>query len=699
MKRPVGIDLGTTFSVIAVVNEAGMPEVLRNREGAATTPSVVMFHPDEPQPVVGAEAKNLAPAMPNRVVEAAKRFMGTDATWEIDGHVYGPSDISALILKKLKDDAEESLGEPVEDAVVTVPAYFAEAEREATRRAAELAGLNVLMMINEPTAAAIAYRVQKQSQSQTVLVYDLGGGTFDVTLMQVNPQGIDVLGTEGDVQLGGKDWDALLMDHVAAQFKAQHGLDPCEDDEACQCLAAVSETAKHSLSQRAKVSIPCRVGSQAMHVEVTRDEFEAMSTALLERTRATVDIVMDRAKMAHGQVDRVLLVGGSTRMPMVRRMLENMFPERVDSTIEPDECVAAGAALKAAMVSLRGLPSGKAPARWDRLKSLQVRDITAHSLATAVLTDGELAASFIITKDSPIPAEQMRDDYVTTKANQDSLVVPVLQGESRDPRANTLLACYEFKGIPPRPAGMSRLAVTFRYNESGQVEVEAKDTESGRQLTRAEYPIDTLDELVGSEPGPLLVVLLVDTSYSMIGPPLRHAKEAAAGFLEQLQSECATPSGRPPKEWSPAKRSAALDVKLGVVEFGSDTRPVVEFQDDPNDAAAAIQGMIAGNGTPMDEGIDMARAMLKAETGRRAMVLLTDGAPDDKDRTRASAAQARSDGISIVAIRLPGADQGFLDEICTPGMKSRSVTDAAQLSQEFANLAGELAAGVGLKAM
>ena len=699
MKRPVGVDLGTTFSVLAVVNEAGRADVLRNREGDVTTPSVVLFCPDEPEPLVGAEAKNLALAMPDRVVEAAKRFMGTDADWEIDGRLYTPPDISGLILKKLKVDAEESLGEPVSDAVVTVPAYFAEAQREATRRAGELAGLNVLMMINEPTAAAIAYRVQREPQDQLVLVYDLGGGTFDVTLMEVNPQGIDVLTTEGDVQLGGKDWDALLLDHAAERFNTQHGLDPRDDDGAYQSLVAASEAAKRSLSERAKVSIPCRVGKQAVHVPVTREEFEDLSTPLAERTRATIDVVLDRAKKSPEQVDRVLLVGGSTRMPMIRRMLGEMFPERIDATIEPDECVAVGAALKAAMSSLQGLPTGKTPASWDRLKSLRVQDITAHSLATAVLKGGDLAASFIIAKDSPIPAQERRDDYVTTKDSQESLIVPVLQGESEDPRSNKLLACYEFKGIPPRPAGLSRLAVTFRYNESGQVEVEAKDIESGRQLEQTEYAINALDDLLATESGPLRVVLLVDTSYSMVGRPLRHAKDAAAGFLGQLLAESAAPSARPPKEFSQATAGASRDVKLGVVEFGNATGQVVQLADDPEEGRLAIQGMFAGNGTPMDEGIEIAHGMLRGEEGQRVMVLLTDGAPDSKDTTRSSAADARADGISIVAIRLPGADEGFLDEICTPDMKSRSVADSAQLSQEFGNLAGELTSAAGLRAL
>ena len=277
MDKPVGIDLGTTYSVVAVMRDHGEVEVLRNREGETTTPSVVLFDPDEPRPLVGAEAKDLGGAMPDRIVEMVKRNMGRQIEWEFDGRIYAPAEISAMILAKLKADAEHRLGEPVRDAVVTVPAYFANDEREATRRAAELAGLNLLQIINEPTAAAIAYRLGKSPSAQTILVYDLGGGTFDVTLMEVTPAGIDVLSTEGEVELGGKDWDELLVNHVAEAFRAEHGIDPCDDTDAYQSLMAAAESAKRSLTERNKVTIPCRVGGQKSMVSVPRESFEEMA--------------------------------------------------------------------------------------------------------------------------------------------------------------------------------------------------------------------------------------------------------------------------------------------------------------------------------------------------------------------------------------------------------------------------------------
>ena len=474
MDKPVGIDLGTTYSVVAVMRDHGEVEVLRNREGETTTPSVVLFDPDEPRPLVGAEAKDLGGAMPDRIVEMVKRNMGRQIEWEFDGRIYAPAEISAMILAKLKADAEHRLGEPVRDAVVTVPAYFANDEREATRRAAELAGLNLLQIINEPTAAAIAYRLGKSPSAQTILVYDLGGGTFDVTLMEVTPAGIDVLSTEGEVELGGKDWDELLVNHVAEAFRAEHGIDPCDDTDAYQSLMAAAESAKRSLTERNQVTIPCRVGGQKSMVSVPRESFEEMAGGLVERTRSTVDMVLGRTNKTPRQIQRVLLVGGSTRMPMIRAMLSGMFPGRVDATINPDECVAVGAAMQAARLTMAGLsPASRAglSASARSLLGASIRDITAHSLGTAVVKDDDLASSFIIAKDTPIPAEVKRADYVTTRDNQDSLVVPVLQGESDDPRANRLLACYEFLGIPPRAGGgiatRSRLPVQRQRHRRG----------------------------------------------------------------------------------------------------------------------------------------------------------------------------------------------------------------------------------------
>jgi len=682
MNSPVGIDLGTTYSAVAAMNDAGRVDVLKNREGGSTTPSVVLFDPDEPEPLVGEEAKSLARAMPDRFVEAVKRQMGHPAEWEFDGRVYTPVDISAIILGKLRCDAEAALGRPVREAVVTVPAYFANSEREDTRQAACAAGLDVLQIINEPTAAAIAFKMERPTEQQTVLVYDLGGGTFDVTLLSVDASGIDVLTSKGDVKLGGKDWDRALFNHVRAAFMSEHdGIDPKRDHDANQALTAACEAAKISLTERNQVAIPCRCDGNVLQVTVTRDAFQDLTEDLLERTRSTVHEVLDRTSKSAGDIDRVLLVGGSTRMPMVRSMLSEMFPDRTDTTIHPDECVAIGAALQAARVSIPALPGGPPPAlpaAARGLMSMSISDVTAHSLGTVAVTDdGSLATSFIIPKDAKIPAEQ-RKNYKTTKPNQESWIVPVVQGESANPRINQLLDCYEFTGIPPRPAGESHLEVSFRYNASGIVEVEATDTKSGTALERHTLHLDSLDDLAGGQAEPLSVVLLLDVSGSMSGEPLVHAKQGARGFIEQfLAGEVYLPPG----------------VRIGVVAFGSDVTTVMPFDEDPRDGLAAIDAISISGSTNMSDAIRTAHSMLASEPGRRVTLLLTDGAPDNRNATRGAAASARNDGIVLGALSCPGADEDFLAEICTPGVDIRSVTDTSELEQAFGNLASELSSG------
>ncbi|MFH1676747.1 MAG: Hsp70 family protein [bacterium] len=687
MSKAVGIDLGTTYSAIAIVNDIGRAEVIQNREGELTTPSVVLFDPDEPEPIIGSNAKSTAAAAPDRVVEKVKRVMGSDIEWVFDGCSYSPANISSLILKKLKEDAEYRLKQPVTDAVITVPAYFANREREATREAGILAGLNVLSIINEPTAAALAFSMEKSPSEQTVLVYDLGGGTFDVTVMRNTADGIRVMTTDGDVQLGGKDWDDQIVNYVAQQFISEHGVDPRTDTDSFRTLISAAESAKKNLSARNEVKISCMVGSFKSQVPLTREKFEELTSTLLERTKSTINMVLERLKMSPGDIDRVLLVGGSTRMPAVRKLLDEFFPGRTDVTINPDECVALGAALQATKMTMAYLPPGKISGLspgLGRLQSFSIEDITAHSLGTIVRDDDDgLATSFIIQKDSPIPAENKRTDYVTTRDNQENLIVPVIQGESPDPHLNQLLYCFEFTGIPPRPSGQSGLEVAFRYDRDGIVEVEAKDIQSGRSLKKNEYSLNNIDDLLVPEIEPIAVVLAIDTSGSMSGKPLADAKSGAIEFLNTI--------------FDPSSSYSSPVHRVGIVSFGWRTGKVVDLGADFDTAVNAVSRMVAENGTPMTEGISTAHKMLANESCGRFLVLLTDGGPNDRPSAVKAAKAVRDSGITLLAISIPGADMGFLNEICTPGIDIRSVTDTSQLSGEFGSLAAEISGRKGMR--
>ena len=352
-------------------------------------------------------------------MESVKRFMGTDTQWEFDGRLYSPADISALIFRKLKRDAEYRLGRSVLDCVISTPAYFAHQERQATKERL-CCGLacTVFLIVNEPTAAAIAFRLERSAGAETVLVYDLGGGTFDVTLLEISTAGIQVLATDGDVRLGGKDWDALLIDFVAQQFLAQHGVDPREDTDAYQSLVLEAEAAKRSLSECRAVRIACSIASKRLQVPVSREQFEQLSLPLLERTRSTVNLVLNRLGRTPQDVGRVLLVGGSTRMPMVRQMLGQMFPQRVDATIHPDECVAIGAGIEAARQSLASLPrrpTGEPPASQPQPDGHVGPRHHGPQLGYRGAQGWHAQDEHHPSQGPPIPAAGTRGDYETTR--------------------------------------------------------------------------------------------------------------------------------------------------------------------------------------------------------------------------------------------------------------------------------------------
>jgi len=376
--RAVGIDLGTTFSAIAHVNKHGVPEILHNAEGDRITPSVILF--DEDEVIVGNYAKQSAVVYPEQVVEFVKRYMGDpDFTFLYRDEVYTPERLSSFILAKLKHDAELRLGHRIEEAVITVPAYFGDAQRQATLRAGQAAGLNVLKLINEPTAAAFAYGLNNidKAQGSRILVFDLGGGTFDTTLIEIQGRDINVLATTGDHQLGGKDWDDALIQYAAERFREKHNMDPLEDPAAYHDLRQKCVSAKISLTRRPKVNLFYDYGGKILRLEIDRARFEDLTSGLLRRCDALTTDLLEEAGIDADSVDTVLLAGGSTRMPMVRDLLKRKFAKAPATDINPDECVALGAALTAALESAR--LSGE-----QSNIDIRTYDVTSHSLGMVV---------------------------------------------------------------------------------------------------------------------------------------------------------------------------------------------------------------------------------------------------------------------------------------------------------------------------
>ncbi len=470
MSRIVGIDLGTTYSAIAMVNEHGKPEIIANREGEQITPSVVLF--DGEMPIVGSIAKRSAVASPLNVVQFVKRKMGSP-DWKFvidDGSQYTPEGISAIILKRLKEDAEATLGEEIVDAVITVPAYFDDAQRKATQDAGRMAGLNVLRIINEPTAAALAYGIDKLQQEQTIMVYDLGGGTFDVTIMHISRGEIKVLATGGARELGGFDWDNKIMEFLNDEFMRQGGIDLSDDPAHEQDLRDKAEIAKKTLSRNEKTNVFLSANGKNLSVTLTRAQFDTITESLVQNTRIIMeDVLSDAQLQSWDQIDKTLLVGGSTRMKAIAALVEEVTGKKPSMELHPDEVVALGAALQGALLAVqKGLAE---PGIAKGLPSVDVQDVNSHSMGIISVNDDQSQTrvnSIILKKDTPIPCE-VSDVFVTLRDKQAAVHVEVTQGEETNPDYVTIVGEGTLS-LPPYPKG-SPIKVTFKYDVDGLIHV------------------------------------------------------------------------------------------------------------------------------------------------------------------------------------------------------------------------------------
>lgn len=467
MPRPIGIDLGTTFSAIATM-EGGKAKIIPNAEGQRITPSVVSIS-KEGERVVGIQAKRQAVSNPERTIRSIKREMGTNYSVTIDGKVYKPPEISAMILQKLKRDAEAYLGETITQAVITVPAYFSDSQRQATKDAGKIAGLEVLRIINEPTSAALAFGMDKEEES-TVLVFDLGGGTFDVSILELSEGVFEVKATSGNNRLGGDDFDQRIMDWMIEEFQKQTGLDLSKDPMALQRLKDAAEQAKIELSQKtsSEINLPYiyadNTGPKHLNLTLTKSKFEIMVADLIEKAMGPTRQALSDAKMQPSEIDKILLVGGSTRVPAVQSAIKSYFNKEPTKELNPDECVALGAAIQAAILT-------------GDVKDVLLLDVTPLSLGIETL--GRVFTR-LIERNTTIPTHKSQI-FSTAADNQPSVEIHVLQGERKMAEGNITLGKFQLVGIPPSPRGVPQIEVSFDIDANGIVKVSAKDLGTGNE--------------------------------------------------------------------------------------------------------------------------------------------------------------------------------------------------------------------------
>lgn len=673
----VGIDLGTTYSVVAYVGRDGRPTVLKNEYGSPTTPSVVYLGPGGP--IIGEEAKSRHATEPDNVAAFFKREMGDPSfSLTFNGRAYTPIDLSALVLTNLKQTAERALGELVTDAVITVPAYFTHLQREDTKEAGSRAGLRVLDIINEPSSAARAYGFQPGGPERTLLVYDLGGGTFDVSLVKISEASIDVLATDGDHRLGGRDWDDRLVLYVAGLFEREFGVELSGED--MNALLVQAEALKRTLSAREQAPLRVSADGRQQIYMVSRADFEAASQDLLARTEMLCDDVLRTAGLSWADISGVLPVGGSTRMPMVRAFIARISGKAPLSGVNPDEAVGIGAAITAALAveeqaqrELFLLPGRK-----------RINDVIAHSLGLIAQSEdrSRYLNSRLIDKNSAIPCGRSRPYTIRSTRGADSTMeIYLTQGELDDPQACVYLGLYELTGFPSTTTSEFTVDVTYRYRSDGTVEVEGVERQSGNKLALARKPVPAdVPARFLHAPGrdaqtePLTLYLAFDLSGSMRGEPLTEAKKAAHAFV--LNCDLATTA-------------------IGLISF-SDSVSIDQVATHQNASISrAIDDLAIGKtgrgnlAHPFNEILEL----LGNKPGRNYAVVLADGVWVGQRRAKAAARLCHRAGINIIAVGFGKADQEFLAAIASSSEQS-FFTDLGSLTETFSGIARELTESV-----
>ncbi len=674
MEHFIGIDLGTTYSAVSTIDEYGKPVILKNADGEHLTPSVVYFD-NNGNAIAGSEAKEMMLSGEDNVIMFFKREMGNpEFRFNVYGKDYSATDLSAILLRKLKKDAELSLGGPVTKAVITVPAYFNDLQRNETIKAAQQAGLEVLRIINEPTAAAINYGVTRD-MNQKLLVYDLGGGTFDVTVLEVRDGVINVLSTGGDHNLGGKDWDDCIINYITNQFVREFGEDPNDDPLTYNDLAFNAEKLKKQLSSAQSATMVVRYAGHRQKYEITREKFEELTANLLQITQEKTEDVLKESGLGWRDISGALLVGGSTKMPMVEKWVEQMSGRPPLRGINVDEAVCLGAGIQASLeVSRRnqrlGLPGNTRTFTLTGGKELKIRDVMSHSLgAIAVSQDGErYVNSIIIKKNLTIPVSESRSFKHKTRRNSDNeMEVYLTQGEGTEVTQCTVVGHYMIRGVEHMNGGESIVSLQYSYDENGVINVAAHQQETGKSLRVEKLPLPEdmswLYEKPKGKKCPMDIYLAIDVSGSMAGKPLKNAAEAASEFVKKMNLEYST---------------------VGIVGF---TDTVIEFCSPTSDLRTlekAIKKLnpIGGTKSPLE----YCFKRLKCSENKPIIIVLTDGEWFDQKDAIVTSDKCRDAGIDIIAIGFGDADRKFLDRISTISV----MTDLDNLVDSFSTIAQEL---------
>lgn len=674
MEHFIGIDLGTTYSAVSTIDEYGKPVILKNCDGEHLTPSVVYFD-EHGNAIAGAEAKEMMLSGEDNVIMFFKREMGNpEFSFNANGKDYSATDLSAILLRKLKSDAEISLGATVSKAVITVPAYFNDLQRNETIKAAQNAGLEVLRIINEPTAAAINYGITRDVD-QKLLVYDLGGGTFDVTVLEVKNGGINVLATGGDHSLGGKDWDDCIINYITDQFIREFGEDPNDDPLTYNDLAFNAEKLKKQLSSTQSASMLVRYAGHRQKYEITREKFEELTANLLQSTQEKTEEVLREAGLRWQDISGALLVGGSTKMPMVEKWVQEMSGRAPLRGINVDEAVCLGAGIQASLEMAnqsvrRGLPQGA----FRKLslpsgKNLQIKDVMSHSLgAIAVSQDGNrYVNSIIIRKNKTIPISESRSFKHKTRRNSDNeMEVYLTQGEGTEVKECTVVGRYMIRNIEYINGGESIIDLQYSYDENGVININGYQQETRRHLVAEKLPLqDDMSWLYEKPKGKIAmnIILAIDISGSMAGKPLKNASSAAIEFVNKLNLETSSIS--------------IVGFTDSVVEYCSLSRDIKVID-------KAIKKMSARGGT--NSPLEFCYKKLKYSEDKPIVVVLTDGEWFDQKDAIATSDRCKDAGIDIIAIGFGHADEKFLRRISTISV----MTDLENLVESFSTIAQEL---------